>query len=715
MQQTDKKAPNYLDLNAELNLLDVNGQIQFDKDKEATRQYFLQDVNQNTVFFHNLKEKIEYLVENKYYDPTTFEKYQFQFVKELFKRAYGVKFRFSSFMGAFKYYTGYTLKTFDGSRFLERFEDRVCVTALYLAEGNEQLAIDIVDEMMSGRYQPATPTFLSAGKAQRGEMVSCFLLRMEDNMESIARSIASALQLSKRGGGVAFNMTNLREEGAPIKYVENQCSGVQPVMKMFEDAFSYADQLGQRQGAGAVYLSIHHPDFATFLDTKRENADEKIRIKTLSLGAVVSDAAMNAMIKGEDVYQFSPYDIEREYGIAMGDLNITEKYQELIDNPNIKKYRVDGRLLMQQMAEIQPESGYPYILFVDTANEANPNDGWIGMSNLCSEILQESSKSVYNEDGSYKVIGHDISCNLGSQNVVKMMENAPNIGKAVAVATRALTSVSDMTSIDSVPSIREGNKADHSIGLGAMNLHGFFGVEQMYYGSIESLEFTDLYFMTINYWSIKASCALARERSQTYVGFENSDYANGKYFERYISGDFAPRTAKVQEIIKKYGWTIPTNTDWANLAEEVKTYGLYNKYRLAIPPTGSISYVNHSTSSIHPIADRIEKRKEGKTGRKYYPAYGLNNNNFHYYQTAYEVGPEKIIDVYASATPHIDQGLSLTLFFNADATTQDINRAQIYAWKRGIKTIYYVRMKQKALAGTETDSVDAKMCEACAV
>src|SRR5699024_11207519 len=183
------------------------------------------------------------------YDPIVLDKYDFQFIKDLFKRAYGFKFRFQSFLGAYKYYTSYTLKTFDGRRYLERFEDRVCMVALTLADGDRPLAENLVDEIMSGRFQPATPTFLNSGKAQRGEPASCFLLRIEDNMESIGRSINSALQLSKRGGGVALLLSNLREAGAPIKHIENQSSGVIPVMKLLEDSFSYANQLGARQGA----------------------------------------------------------------------------------------------------------------------------------------------------------------------------------------------------------------------------------------------------------------------------------------------------------------------------------------------------------------------------------------------------------------------------------------------------------------------------------
>lgn len=241
-------ALDYHSLNAMLNLYDAEGRIQFDKDRLAARHYFLQHVNQNTVFFHNLEEKLRYLVEEGYYEPQVLAQYEFPFIKQLFQQAYAKKFRFETFLGAFKYYTSYTLKTFDGKRYLERYEDRVCMVALTLAAGDTALAQDLVEEMISGRFQPATPTFLNCGKRQRGELVSCFLLRIEDNMESIGRAVNSALQLSKRGGGVAFMLSNIREVGAPIKRIENQSSGVIPIMKMLEDAFSYANQLGARQG-----------------------------------------------------------------------------------------------------------------------------------------------------------------------------------------------------------------------------------------------------------------------------------------------------------------------------------------------------------------------------------------------------------------------------------------------------------------------------------
>ena len=702
---TDTGEENYEDpnldyhaLNAKLNLYDADGLIQFDADKAAARQYFLQHVNKNTVYFHDLEEKMEYLIEEGYYEKEVLDQYPFDFVKSLYKAAYAKKFRFPTFLGAFKYYTSYTLKTFDGTRYLERYEDRVCMVALTLARGDQELAVNLMEEIISGRFQPATPTFLNAGKAARGELVSCFLLRIEDNMESIARGINSALQLSKRGGGVALNLSNLRELGAPIKRIQNQSSGVNPVMKLLEDSFSYANQLGARQGAGAVYLHAHHPDILRFLDTKRENADEKIRIKTLSLGVVIPDITFELAKNNEDMYLFSPYDVERAYGVPFTEISVSEKYREMVDDKRIRKSKINARAFFQTLSEIQFESGYPYIVFEDTVNAANPIKGKVTMSNLCSEILQVSEASEYNPDLSYAHVGKDISCNLGSMNIAKAMDSS-DFGKTVETAVRALTAVSDMTDIRSVPSIERGNDMSHSIGLGQMNLHGYLGRERVFYGSEEGLDFTNMYFYTVLFHAIRASMEIARERGERFEGFEDSTYATGEFFDKYVEGTWEPTTPRVRELFANVH--VPTREDWVALREDVRQYGMYNQNLQAVPPTGSISYINHSTSSIHPIVSKIEIRKEGKIGRVYYPAPYMTNDNLEYYQDAYEIGPEKIIDTYAAATQHVDQGLSLTLFYPDTVTTRDVNRNYIYAWRKGIKTLYYMRIRQQALEGTE--------------
>ncbi|EOY5383638.1 class 1b ribonucleoside-diphosphate reductase subunit alpha [Cronobacter dublinensis] len=701
--------PDYHALNAMLNLYDASGRIQFAKDREAVEAFMAAHVQPRTVTFPDTRARLAYLVSEGYYDDNVLKRYDAAFVAGLFDEAHRYGFTFKTFLGAWKFYTSYTLKTFDGKRYLEHFPDRACMVALTLACGDEALARQILVEILSGRFQPATPTFLNCGKQQRGELVSCFLLRIEDNMESIGRAVNAALQLSKRGGGVAFSLSNLREAGAPIKRIENQSSGVIPVMKMLEDAFSYANQLGARQGAGAVYLNAHHPDILRFLDTKRENADEKIRIKTLSLGVVIPDITFELAKANAQMALFSPYDVERLYGKPFGDISVSDMYSQLVEDDRVRKRYISARELFQRLAEIQFESGYPYIMFEDTVNRANPIAGRINMSNLCSEILQVNSASTFDENLDYATVGQDISCNLGSLNIAHTMDS-PDFGRTVEVAVRALTAVSDMSHIRSVPSIEAGNAASHAIGLGQMNLHGYLAREGIAYGSPEGLDFTNLYFYTVTWHALHTSMRLACERGERFDGFAQSRYASGEYFEKYLTQTWTPKTARVAELFARAGITLPTPEMWRALRDDVMRHGLYNRNLQAVPPTGSISYINHATSSIHPIVSKIEIRKEGKIGRVYYPAPFMTNENLALYQDAYEIGPEKIIDTYAEATRHVDQGLSLTLFFPDTATTRDINRAQIYAWKKGIKTLYYIRLRQLALEGTEIEG-----CVSCAL
>ena len=711
----------YFSLNNELNR-PVDGKIPLHKDKEAVRAFFLEHVNPNTVFFYTLDEKLDYLIEHDYLEEEFLNKYDREFVKSLMQEIYKKKFRFRSFMSAFKFYKQYALKTNDGERYLERFEDRIVFNALFLADGDEQLARDLAEEMIHQRYQPATPTFLNAGRKRRGELVSCFLIQTTDDMNSIGRTINSALQLSRIGGGVGVSLSNVRAAGDPIKKIENASSGVVPIMKLLEDSFSYSNQLGQRNGAGAVYLNVFHPDIVSFLSTKKENADEKIRVKTLSLGLVVPDKFYE-LIKNDDMmYLFSPYDVERIYGVPFSYVDITKEYDNMVNNPEIRKSKLRARDLEQEISKLQQESGYPYIVNIDTVNKANPIDGKIIMSNLCSEILQVQAPSVINNAQEYEVLGTDISCNLGSTNIVNLMQS-PDFERSIEVAVRALTFVTDHSSIDAVPTVKNGNQKAHTIGLGAMGLHTFFALNQMEYGSPESIEVTDLYFRLLNFYTLKASHKIAKERGVTFDGFEKSAYASGTYFDAYIESDVEIKSEKVKEIFTNL--PIPTTEDWKQLKADVMADGLYHQNRLAIAPTGSISYVNETSASLHPITRLIEERQEKKTGKTYYPAPFLSNETLPYYKSAYDIDMRKVIDVYAAAQKHIDQGMSLTLFMRSELpeglyewkngrtrkmTTRDLNILRNYAWNKGIKSIYYVRTFTE-----NNDEIGSNGCESCSI
>ena len=596
LKDIDISKVTYFDLNNEINI-PVNGQIQLGKDKEALEAFLNENVKPNTKQFSSIKERINYLIQNNYYEEEFISKYSFEFIEKLYDYLKKEDFHFKTFMAAYKFYAQYALKTDDNAYYLENFIDRVATNALYFGDGDEKLALELADELIHQRYQPATPSFLNAGRKRRGELVSCFLIQMTDDMNSIGRNINSALQLSRIGGGVGINLSNLRGAGAPIKGIHGAASGVVPVMKLLEDSFTYSNQLGQRQGAGAVYLNVFHPDIEAFLSAKKENADEKIRVKTLSLGLVVPDKYYELVAKNEDMYLFDPWGVERVYHKPFSYVDITKEYDNMVANPNIPKKVIKARDLEEQISKLQQESGYPYVINIDTANRVNPISGKIVMSNLCSEILQVQRASVINNRQEYEVLGTDISCNLGSTNIVNLMAS-PNFGKSVEVMTRALTFVTDKSDIDVVPSIQHGNRLAHTIGLGAMGLHAYLAKNQIEYGSPEALEFTSVYFMLLNYWTLVASNKIAKERKVTFDNFENSKYADGSYFDTYLNQEFAPKNARVKELFD--GIFIPTKSDWTSLKENVMKYGLYHQNRLAVAPNGSISYINDTTASLHP-------------------------------------------------------------------------------------------------------------------
>lgn len=709
----------YFRLNNEINR-PVNNQIPLHKDREALKAFFLENVLPNTMAFDSITAKIAYLIEYDYIETAFIEKYSPDFIEELNRQIHARKFRFQSFMAAYKFYQQYALKTNDGEAYLESIEDRVLFNALYFADGDEELAKDLAMEMINQRYQPATPSFLNAGRSRRGELVSCFLIQVTDDMNAIGRSINSALQLSRIGGGVGISLSNLREAGAPIKGFAGAASGIVPVMKLFEDSFSYSNQLGQRQGAGVVYLDVFHPDILNFLSTKKENADEKVRVKTLSLGVTVPDKFYELARKNEDMYLFSPYSIEREYGVPYNYINITEKYDELVANPKITKTKIKARDLETEISKLQQESGYPYIINIDTANRTSAIDGRIVMSNLCSEILQVQQTSLISDSQEFLQLGTDISCNLGSTNVVNMM-TSPDFGRSIRAMTRALTFVTDHSSIDAVPTIKNGNSQAHTIGLGAMGLHTYLAKHHIPYGSPESIEFTDIYFMLMNYWTLVESNNIARERKTSFVNFEKSKYADGTYFDKYITGQFVPKSDKVKALFD--GHFIPQASDWEALRDAVMADGLYHQNRLAVAPNGSISYINDVSASIHPITQRIEERQEKKIGKIYYPAAGLSTDTIPYYTSAYDMDMRKVIDVYAAATEHVDQGLSMTLFMRSEIpagiyewktetkqTTRDLSILRHYAFNKGVKSIYYVRTFTD-----DGDEVGANQCESCVI
>lgn len=570
----------------------------------------------------------------------------------------------------------------------------------------------------------------------------------------------------------------------------------------------------------------------------------------------------------QPMFLFSPYDVEREYGKPFSYIDITKEYDSLVHNDKIKKYKINARELEGEISKLQQESGYPYIVNIDTANRDNPIHGMITMSNLCvhgetkiltkngyeeiqklagqkvdvwngeewsevdvvqtntnqkllqiktdsgheikttpyhkfytdegvevragelkvgqklitperlpnldnddtpspyngenpvvisieevdglhdtfcftepkrhmgmfnglltgncSEILQVQKPSKLNPDLSYDEVGMDISCNLGSLNAVNLLE-AEDFELTVNTSVRALSRVSEITNIEQVPTVKQANDSYHSIGLGMMNLATAFAINKMHYGSPESIELTDALFRTVRFYGLKASNEIARETGIKFFEFEKSKYADGSYlFKKYIDVDeFEFKYESAKNAFKNV--KVPTIEDWKQLNEDIMKYGLYNSVIMAVAPNGSIGYVSDASASIHPIINRIENRQEGKIGSVYYPTPYLSNETLPYLKSAYDIDMRKVVDVYAAAQQHVDQGLSLTLFFRSDytgfecpyewkdknqpkLTTRDLNKIRNYAWTKGIKSIYYIR---QFTGGNDRQSINE--CESCVI
>lgn len=679
-----------------------DGRLQLDQDKLAVKSFFIDKINMSIRYFEDLEEKMRYLIDNEYYIDF-YQYYTHEEIKQVHVYVYSKKFRFASYMAASKFYQTYALRD-DNNKdlFLEKYEDRIAAVALFLAreEGVER-ALAYAEIMITQEYQPATPTFLNAGKKRAGELVSCFLDEIGDSLNGIGYAVNSAMHLSSIGGGVAFNISKVRARGEAIKGVKGRAGGVLPIMKIMEDTFSYANQLGTRPGAGALYLNIFHSDIEEFLDCKKINVDEKIRIKSLSIGVILPDKFFELAALDHPYFVFGPHSVYTEYGKYLDDLDMNEYYSKLVDNPNIIKRKLNARGILTKIAQTQKESGYPYIFLKGNANNMHAlnNVGDVTFSNLCTEIMQVSQVSEIGDFFDPSEFRYGISCNLGSLNIATVMDNK-RVKEAVALGIRSLTTVTDVTDIKKVPSISKANRELHAVGLGAMNLHGYLIKKEIMYDSAEGVEFADRFFEMMNYYSLVESNKIAIERKQSFVGFEKSMYGTGEYFDKYLQnvyGSTDVRFFKSKDVENLFeGMELPTREDWNRLKESVKHHGLYHAYRLAIAPNQSTSYIMNATASVMPIVDPIEAREYGDS-TTYYPMPYLTNENIFFYKSAYDMDQIDVLRMVGAIQRHVDQGVSCILHTKSEHSTRDLVRFYLAANQLGLKSLYYTRTRKSSI------------------
>lgn len=702
----------WIEKNNEIMRRDELGQLSLSKDKEAIKLY-LEHIKSKTKQFSNQIARLRYLVEEDYYIDV-FKDYSEETLLELLDYAYSFGFEFQSFMAASKFYDTYALKTRDKSQWLEDFEQHNVIVSLYLAGGDVDLAKRYIKAHTLQTVQTATPTYLNAGRKHRGELASCYLFTMDDTLNSINFIRSQVSQASKIAGGVAVNLTRLRGRGATLKGVKNVGKGIVPVAKLIEGEVSYADQLGQRAGAGAAYLNIFHSDVIELLNTKKVNADEDTRLATLSIGLIVPSLFFDLAKEDKDLYMFEPYSIQEEFGkdVILDDININDWYDKFVENENVIKHKINAREMLNLIAQIQLQSGYPYIMYKDNANKNHALNelGEIKMSNLCTEIFQYMHVSDIKDYNEQDELGQDIICNLASLNMVKSIEEKA-IEESIRTGMRALTFVANNSRIEHLPTVHKANKNNRAVGLGVMSFHSMCAKNKIRYGSEESLDLLNVYCMMMDYYSLDESMKIAVERNDKFYGFDQTDYKakDGKEFGEYfyknnrVTKNVEPITPKVKKIFKDI--YIPTKEDWQRLAREVDKNGLYNSYRLSIAPTQSISYITNCSSALTPVVDVVEKRKYGNS-ETYYPMPYLSPETMWFYSpTAFDIPQEHIINVAAVAQKWIDQGVSTILFVNSEIETNKLARLYAYAHDRGLKSLYYTRNKLISIAE----------CTSCAV
>lgn len=421
----------YLELNAMVVQENDLGLPEVDQtyDKLATKKYFEDYVNPKLYYTLSIKEKVDYMVSKGYWSEDLFNQYSDEEIERIFERAYSHNFRFKSFMAANTFYDNYAMWSNDKTTILEKYEDRVSLIAMFFGDGDLDKALEFVDLIINQEYQPATPTFLNIGRKRGGEMISCFLLEVEDSLNGINMANSTGRQLSKAGGGVSFSLTKTRAKGESLRGIENVTAGVLPIMKNIEQSFQHIDQAGQRKGAAAVYLNVLHADIEDFVSTKRisNNLDENFSMPTLSIGVVIPDIFMELLKEDKPVHLFYPHNFYQVTGEYLDEVDMNERYYEFVQNPDIRTKQIHSRDLMTLINATQQESGYPYIMFEGnvTKDHWNEHINKVTKSNLCvtgdTELLTSggyvTAKELYESGEDLEVIIDNRTKNMDNSEV----------------------------------------------------------------------------------------------------------------------------------------------------------------------------------------------------------------------------------------------------------------------------------------------------------
>ncbi|MDO4711416.1 MAG: ribonucleoside-diphosphate reductase subunit alpha [Peptostreptococcaceae bacterium] len=661
------------------------------------RQKIRLEMNKLDIF--SFRQKLHYLTKFGLYGEYMLESYSDEDIDELEKYLDPQRDHLFNYSGLDLVMKRYLIKDNDG-KILESVQEMFMGIAMHLAipekENRIHWAKKIYDILSTLKVTMATPTMSNARKPFH-QLSSCFIDTVPDSLDGIYRSITNFSQVSKHGGGMGLYFGKVRAMGSDIRGFKGVAGGVIRWIKLANDTAVAVDQLGVRQGACAVYLDIWHKDIPEFLQLKTNNGDDRMKAHDIFPAVCFPDYFWK--LAKEDIntnwYMFCPHEVRSVKGYALEDFygdQWLEKYLDCVNDPKLDKRVMSVKDMVRLIIKSAVETGTPFIFNRDVINRYNPNPhkGMIYSSNLCTEIAQNMrpiesiSREIVRVDGEEIVVektepGDFVVCNLASLVLGNIEVNdKKELEEVVSTVVRALDNVIDLNYYP-VPYAEITNQKYRAIGLGTSGYHHSLVKNGISFQSEEHLKFADELYEDINYFAIKASSEISREKG-SYAYFEGSDWDNGDYFAK-----------------RNY-----TSERWIELQKEVKQTGLRNGYLMAIAPTGSTSIIAGTTAAIDPVMKRyFLEEKKGQIVPRVAPS--LTPETFWLYENAHEIDQSWVIRSAAIRQRHIDQSQSVNLYITTEFSMSRILNLYISACEHEVKTLYYVRSK----------SLEIEECESC--
>lgn len=585
----------------------------------------------------------------------------------------------------------YLIKDYDKG-VMELPQERVMIIAMHLAMKEQDKlkhAKDFYDILSKLEITVATPTLANAGTPHH-QLSSCFIDTVDDSLSGIMNTAGATSMVSKFGGGVGIYLGKVRSRGSSIRGHKGASGGIVPWTRLYNQIAISVDQLGTRAGAFAIYLDVWHADILDFLLLKTNNGDDRMKAHDIFPGVCIPDLFMERVKERGMWYLFDPHEVREVMGFSLEDSygeEFARRYELCVQEEKLTiKTEIPAIEIMKRIMASAFETGTPFIFFRDTVNRANPNKhaGMVYSSNLCTEIMQNMSPTVFVseelEDGEvvYRYRPGDfVVCNLSSLNLGRL-QSTEDIARIVPIQMRMLDNVIDLNYYP-VKQAEATNQKYRAVGLGTSGYHQYLAQNGIKWESEEHIEAADKLYEEIAYQAIKTSMELAREKG-TYRVFEGSEWQTGEYFER-----------------RGY-----TDERWTSLKEDVARYGMRNAWTFAVAPTGTTSLIAGSTASTDPVYAKffVEEKRSGNIPQT---APNLNENTFFYYKEAHRIDQQWSIRAAGARQVHIDQAQSFNLYITPQITAPEFLDLYIQAWENGLKTIYYVR----------NQSVEVEDCVSC--